>query len=57
MVQLSEGRELLVEHLLPGAAAEAPLQHPLPPRRHHQQRQIGGDHQFKYTVYDMQVQS
>ena len=37
----SERGELLFEHIVPGAAAEAALQHPLPHPRHHQQRTIG----------------
>jgi len=40
---LIENCELLVQHVLPSAAAEAALQHPLPTGRNHQQRQI--DHQ------------
>ncbi len=38
--------ELLVEHIMPSAAAEAPLQHPLPCPRHHQQWKI--DHRCTY---------
>jgi hypothetical protein len=32
--------EILFEHIVPSAAAEAPLQHPLPCPRHHKQWQI-----------------
>jgi hypothetical protein len=32
--------EILFEHIMPSAAAEAPLQHPLPCPRHHKQWQI-----------------
>jgi hypothetical protein len=35
-----ELREILFEHIVPSAAAEAPLQHPLPCPCHHKQWQI-----------------